>query len=264
MKRLAVLALLSALPILASAQEDQTAVIAHRGFWKSEAGGMSQNSIASLGAAQENGFYGSECDIHLTADGVVIVNHDGKIEGKKIAKHAFADFDQDLLPNGEKRPTFDEYLTRAEGSEKTKLIVEFKKQGSAEKEDELVAKALEMIKAHGLYSPDRVAFISFSKHVCLRIAELCPEFTNQYLSGGISPKKLKALGINGLDYSKGCLKRHPRWIRQARELGLSTNVWTVNKLSEAEYFIAKGIGAITTNEPLMVRELLGDSELKNE
>ena len=64
-------------------QEGKVAIVAHRGFWKSEAGGMSENSIASLKAAQDNGFWGSECDIHITADDVVIVNHNNDIGGKK-------------------------------------------------------------------------------------------------------------------------------------------------------------------------------------
>ena len=45
-------------------QKGDVAIVAHRGFWKSEQGGMSENSIASLKAAQDAGLWGSECDIH--------------------------------------------------------------------------------------------------------------------------------------------------------------------------------------------------------
>ncbi|MBQ1683432.1 MAG: hypothetical protein II071_04055, partial [Bacteroidales bacterium] len=54
-------------------QGGRIAIVAHRGFWNSEAGGFSENSIASLKAAQDAGLWGSECDVHLTADDVVIV-----------------------------------------------------------------------------------------------------------------------------------------------------------------------------------------------
>ena len=69
-------------------QKGKVAIVAHRGFWKSEQGGMSENSIASLKAAQDAGLWGSECDIHLTADDVIIVNHNNDIEGKLIRTNA--------------------------------------------------------------------------------------------------------------------------------------------------------------------------------
>ena len=43
---------------------------------------------------------------------------------------------------------------------------------------------------------------------------------------------------------------------------MSTNVWTVNKPEQMQYFIDLGINAITTNEPMVLRELLGDKEFK--
>lgn len=60
----------------------QTQVIAHRGFWKTE--GSAQNSITGLQKAAEAGVYGSEFDVQLTADGVVVVNHDDVVEGLVI------------------------------------------------------------------------------------------------------------------------------------------------------------------------------------
>lgn len=130
-------------------QGGKIAIVAHRGFWKSEQGGMSENSIASLRAAQDAGLWGSECDIHLTADGIVIVNHDPSIAGKSIRTHNYSDFAQDLLPNGEHRPTLDEYLVQTSKCKTTKLVIEFKKQGSDAVEDELVDKTIaEIGRAH--------------------------------------------------------------------------------------------------------------------
>ena len=55
----------------------QTQVIAHRGYWKAE--GSAQNSLASLRKAAEAKVYGSEFDVQMTADGIVVVNHDNTI-----------------------------------------------------------------------------------------------------------------------------------------------------------------------------------------
>ena len=55
----------------------QTQVIAHRGYWKAE--GSAQNSLASLRKAAEAKVYGAEFDVQMTADGIVVVNHDNTI-----------------------------------------------------------------------------------------------------------------------------------------------------------------------------------------
>ena len=247
-------------------QKGKVAIVAHRGFWKSEQGGMSENSIASLKAAQDAGLWGSECDIHLTADDVVIVNHDNSIEGKKIATHKFEDFANDLLPNGERRPTLDEYLVQTAKNRNTKLVIEFKKQPSPEREDLLVEKTIAALKAHNLYTPERVLFISFSKHICEKVAREHPRFINQFLSadpiGNQNPDIYGDLGINGVDYHYKMFKAHPEWVRGAHQRGMSVNAWTVNKADDIRRMIEVGVDAITTNEPLLVRDLLGDKEYK--
>ena len=56
--------------LVANAQE----VICHRGYWDAE--GSAQNSIRSLVKADSIGAWGSEFDVWMTADGVLVVNHD--------------------------------------------------------------------------------------------------------------------------------------------------------------------------------------------
>ena len=242
-------------------QKGRIAVVAHRGFWNCEAAGMSQNSIASLKAAQDSGLWGSEFDIHLTKDRKVIVNHDGSINGKEIEEYNFSDFDSDLLPNGEKRPSLDEYLAQGEKCRTTMLVMEIKPCSTPELEDILVDKSIQALKDHGLFSPDRVLFISFSKHICDRIAADAPAFVNQYLNGDLTPAELAADGINGWDYEQGIiLENHNEWIKEGHDLGMSTNVWTVNEEEDAAALIELGVDAITTNFPLMVRDLLGEKE----
>ena len=247
-------------------QKGQTAIVAHRGFWKSEAGGMSENSIASLRAAQDAGLWGSECDVHITADDVIIVNHDPAIEGKKISTSTFAELSGFLLPNGERRPTLDEYLDQAAKSKTTKLVIELKKQPSEDREDLLVAKTIAALKVHKLYDPNRVLFISFSKYMCDVVARLCPEFINQFLSmdfvGNHDPDVYGPQGINGVDYHYKMFQMHPNWVKHAHDRGMSVNAWTVNKEDDIKKMIELGVDAITTNEPLLVRRLLGDKEYK--
>lgn len=241
----------------AEEQHGKIAVVAHRGFWKCDAAGHSENSIASLREAQNHGFWGSEFDVQLTSDDVIIVNHDDTIDGKLIWDHPYSAFASHRLPNGEKVSTLDEYLTQGEKSRKTKLILEFKEQKNEARENLMVDKAFAMLKAHNLYDPKRVVFISFSLNICKKVAAEAPEFVNQYLNGELSPTELKKLGINGMDYAKKVLNQHPDYVGLCQYNGMSSNVWTVNSDKEINTFIDMGVGAITTNEPLRVRELLG-------
>jgi len=248
-------------------QGGKIAIVAHRGFWNCEAGGKSENSIASLKAAQDAGLWGSECDVHITTDNVVLVNHNNDINGKVIENHKYADFAGDLLPNGEKRPTLDEYLDQAAKCPTTKLIIELKPHNAEAREDMLVTRTIAILKAKGMYNPDRVLFISFSRHICDLIAQEHPQFVNQYLSTNYvkneSPIVYAKRGINGIDYQFKMFQMNPSWVSDAHTLGMSVNAWTVDKENDIKEMIKAGVDAITSNEPLRVRELLGDKEFKN-
>ena len=243
-------------------QKGKTAVVAHRGFWNCEAAGFAENSIASLKAAQDNGFWGSEFDVHITTDDVILVFHNDEIDGARIDTCEAAVFAEHRLANGEKIPTLDEYLTQGEKSDKTVLVLELKPEITIEREDALVDLSIEALRAHNLLDPKRVIFISFSKYICDRIAAEYPEFINQYLEGDFSPEELAEFGINGFDYYEKTVLKDSTIVERAHALGMSTNAWTVNKPEEMQKFIDLGIDAITTNEPLVLRDLLGEKEFK--
>ena len=243
-------------------QNGKTAIVAHRGFWNCEAAGFAENSIASLKAAQDNGFWGSELDVHITTDDVLLVFHNDDIDGMRIDTCAAERFADHRLANGEKIPTLDEYLTQGEQSDKTILVLELKPEITMEREDALVDGCIEALEAHGLLDPKRVVFISFSKYICDRIAAEFPEFINQYLNGDYTPEELAADGINGFDYHDKAILKDSTIVERAKNLGMSTNVWTVNKPEKMQKFISFGIGAITTNEPLVLREILGEKEFR--
>ncbi|MCR5759866.1 MAG: glycerophosphodiester phosphodiesterase [Bacteroidales bacterium] len=245
------------------AHEGRTAIVAHRGYWNCAAAGFAENSLASLREAQAEGFWGSECDVHLTSDDIVVVHHDAIIRGRRIHVNSFDSFSPHRLKNGEPLPTLDEYLVQAKESGRTVLVIELKPQENAAREDKLVELTLKSLREQGLYLPERINFISFSKHICELIAKQCPEFTNQYLNGDLSPEQLAAAGINGLDYEQSVIYREPSIVARAHALGMSVNVWTVDMAKDLRFFIQLGVDAITTNEPMLLRELLDNKEFKN-
>lgn len=244
----------------AQAQERRIAVTAHRGFWKTAACKEAQNSVKALRLAQKNRFWGSEFDVHLTKDNIIVVNHNDDIEGVPIHTSPYAAFRNYRLKNGEKLPTLDDYLVQGKKSGNTVLVLEIKPAENDARSIQLTDMCIQKLLDHGLYDPSRVIFISFSLAACRHLAVIAPEFTNQYLNGGLSPDELHQLGINGLDYYFGVIEAHPEWVARAHELGMSVNVWTVNKEKDMRKMIALGVDCITTNEPLKVRELLGSQE----
>ena len=94
-------------------QAQNTQVIAHRGFWKTD--GSAQNSIAALVKADSIHCYGSEFDVWLTADNKLIVDHDGVFKGVRMETSTEKECTSITLDNGENLPTLQQYLDKAKG-----------------------------------------------------------------------------------------------------------------------------------------------------
>lgn len=238
----------------------QVGIVAHRGYWNCEAGGFARNSVAALQAAQEAGFWGSEFDVNMTADSVLIVFHNSSINEKKIEKHPFSAFADFRLENGEPIPTLEQYLIQAQKSPKTCLVFELKAHSSPAVEDLAIRLSLEMLEKHGLLQPERVMFISFSLHACREFARLCPGFTVQFLGSGLWPSEVHENGIGGIDMNFFYYLKSYRFHDEARELGMSINIWTVNQPEDMRTVLITGIDLITTDEPMTAREILGQNE----
>lgn len=125
----------------------RTQVVAHRGYWKTE--GSAQNSIASLEKAIGIGCRGSETDLILTTDGVLVLHHDDAIAGKRVDASAYAEIKDVKLSNGESLPTFDAFLAVARKQKGTKPIIEIKPHQTKQKEDAAVRAALDAVRARG-------------------------------------------------------------------------------------------------------------------
>ena len=97
---------------------------------------------------------------------------------------------------------------------------------------------------------NRTDYISFSKNICKRIHELAPEAKVAYLNGDLSPKEVKEQGWTGIDYNMKVFDKQPTWAKEAKELGLEVNVWTVDGKEELNRFaMMPNIDIITTNNP---------------
>ena len=261
---LAAICIITILPCEARTKQikksNRTGIVAHRGFWNCEEAGYARNSVAALKCAQDNHFWGSEFDVNMTADSVLIVFHDSFIDGKRIEDYPYSEFADFKLANGECIPTIDQYLEQGRKDPRTTLVYELKPHSSPEVEDLFIELTISKLKEYRLLKPRRVIFISFSYHICKRLAELLPEFTVQYLNGDKAPEAVYEDGINGIDYYFSIFQTHPEWRAQASELGMSTNAWTVNHEKDMRSMIDMQVMYITTDNPLQLREVLRKSE----
>ncbi|WP_291530293.1 glycerophosphodiester phosphodiesterase family protein [Bacteroides sp. UBA939] len=231
-----------------------TQVIAHRGFWKTD--GSAQNSIAALVKADSIHCYGSEFDVWLTADNKLVVDHDGVRNGVRLEASTGKEYTANILDNGENLSTLQQYLDKGKQL-KTRLILELKSHKTPERETSAVEQIVKLIKDMGL--EERTEYISFSRHACGEFIRLAPKGTPvYYLDGNLTPQELKEMGLAGPDYHHSVFKKHPEWIKQCHELGMKVNVWTVNSQEDMEWLIGQNVDFITTDEPVLLQNILRD------
>jgi len=250
MKRIFLIIALVCVSLMMNAQPK---VVAHRGYWRID--GSAQNSIVSLQKAAAVGCYGSEFDVWITVDGVPVVFHDATINGIRIEDATYAELMNHRLANGEFIPTLQQYLLEATKIEGCQLILEIKPHSTAQRDERIVQRCLELV--HMLKLRERTEYISFSKHVCEYLHAEEPTAKIAYLNGDISPKEIKAMGLTGIDYHFNVFKKHPEWLKESQQLGVEVNVWTVDgEEALTEFANMSGIDIITTNDPEILQSVL--------
>ena len=229
-------------------------VIAHRGYWNVKGKTISENSRAALQEAQRINAYGSETDVWITTDGYLMINHNATIGGVEIQNSTYLNVKDKTLSNGETIPQLKDLLDIVKNSDsKTKLIIEIKTHSSAARNMAAAEATVKAVQEAGLQ--DKVEYIAFDFDVCKKIAELDKNASVAYLSGGKTPAEVNAAGVNGLDYSMAEFRNNPTWIQQAKDLGMSVNVWTVNSVEDMAEMTNAGVQYITTDSPEKAQEI---------
>jgi len=227
-------------------------VIAHRGAWKKNQ--YPENSIASLQEAVRIGCYGSEFDVWMTKDSILVVNHDPTFLGIKIETATYNDLLKKTLSNGEYIPTLESYIKAGKKQKSTKLILEIKPSTlGKERTIELTDRCIKLVDQ--LKAGDWIEYISFSYDACKRVKNLVPAARVFYLNGDVAAEQLKADGLTGADYPYPVYKKD-NWIEHAHQIGLMINAWTVNSIVDMQWLLLQKADFITTNEPELLFEVL--------
>ena len=85
---------------------------------------------------------------------------------------------------------------------------------------------------------------------------MMPKNRVEYLGGEIAPAELHEMGISSIDYHYTVFDKHPEWVKEAHDLGMIVNAWTVNAEEDIVRMLGLGVDHITTNEPELAQALI--------
>lgn len=239
--------------VMGQKRPEPNRIVAHRGAWKNT--GAPQNSLEALKRSFELGCGGTEFDINMTLDGVLVINHDADYFGSKIETLTYEELNKTKLKNGEDLPLLENFLKMAKKYPGTLLFAEVKPSPSgAGRSEKIAAETYKLVKKYKLLK--QTVFISFSYEAVLKLVSLDKKAKIQYLTGDKAPDVLKADRVPGLDYHFSVFEKNADWLQRAKTLGMSTNAWTVNKPEVMESLLKQGIDYLTTDEPEKALELV--------
>lgn len=226
-------------------------VIAHRGAWKKH--NFSHNSMSSLKHAIDLGCEGSEIDVWLSDDNIAILSHD-HIIGEKVVEDTPADVLTKIpLKNGDYVPTLQETIEYVKKQNKTKLVIEIKGTNKGKAIADSVVYLVHRLKAQGW-----VDYIAFGLEHLIRVKELDTTAAVAYLNSDKTLDELKEVNMTGIDFHYNLFFKDRELINKAKAMGLSTNVWTVNKEADLKEILRQDADFITTDEPELLFQIISN------
>lgn len=246
------LTLIAVLSIVSLSAQDfhDNGVIAHRGAWKNT--GHPQNTTASFRAAAEMGCHGSECDVHLTADDSLVVNHDPTYNGLEIEKTPYAELVATPLPNGEKLATLREYIAVAKEQTGTKLIIDVKNIGSREHAIKIGVETARLVQEMAAEKWVEYLVAALPTYEAMReITSLPIAYLGRWQTElpEMHPDTLLRYGVEAVDYQDVHFFNHPEWVETFKQRGIHLNAWTVNDEKGMTWFLDREFDYITTDNP---------------
>ncbi|MBR3015604.1 MAG: hypothetical protein IKH57_00725 [Clostridia bacterium] len=226
-------------------------MIAHRGL----SGIEMENTCSAFVAAGNRSYFGIETDVHVTADGGFIIIHDDStkrvaIDALQVEESTFETLRSlRLCDRDGKRgrkdlglPSLKEYTQICKKYEKVSVL-ELKNPMQPEQIDRII----EAVREEGWL--DQTIFISFALSNMIHVRQALPQQKAQYLISGQHDWQeildtLRQYDL-GLDIDHRILTE--QMVKDVHQLGKELNVWTVNRLEDAQRLARWGVDYITTN-----------------
>ena len=241
--------------VIAPVPNPSAKIIAHKGY---HPGNVPENSIEALRMAQELGVYGSEFDVWMTSDSKVVVYHDKTLTvngvSKKVYECTYAELKAAVEKSGAPLATLEEFLEQGKKCPSVKLICEVKYHDDGEKTVVAAEACHDLVSAAGMTV--QVEYISVNAAALKRLAVLSPGVMLQDVNSDYPMDRATAVaaGIKGINYDFN--KLTDAQIADAHEKGMVVGTWTVDKEEDMRTMINRGVDFITTNEPVLLQQVL--------
>ncbi len=236
--------------------------ISHRG----ESIDAPENSIPAFKLSLERQTDGMECDVHLTADKVVVVAHDPTTarmgdRNLTIEKTTFAELSKVNI-SGANETYPDEHIHRLEDcldclGQNREFYVELKPGTAA-----LVPAVEKILTERGMTSK-QIVIISFDKEMIALSKKIMPQYRALWLTGlpaGATVDKLldelTAMHADGVDCAVNESIINAEFVQRLHNEGMIVAVWTVDQPGQARRLIEMGVDSITSNRAAKLRDMI--------
>lgn len=220
-----------------------TYFIAHRGLHSKAC----ENTVNAFELAAKSGYYGVECDVHVTSDEKFAVFHDdttGRICVKDISLEGatLKQLKSLSFKNGKeyKIPTLQEYLS-AIAAYGTTAVIELKNPMNPQH----ILQITEICKEY--VSLDKVIFISFCIDNLITVRNILPGQKIQLLTCSLTDDIIAALKKYNFGADADRIIVTKELVEKLHSYNIPVNVWTCNDAEEAAQFIRWGVDFITTD-----------------
>lgn len=221
-------------------------VVAHRG---ASAAFPPGNTLEAFAGAVVEAADWVELDVHLTADGQVIVHHDPVLADGRV----IGEIDRSHLP--EFIPTLHEAMAACGP---LSLNVEIKPDGVDALRAELIDQVVTILMSVG--EPHRFLVTSFDHDIVDSVRQLAPLLPTGLLvfenSLGEVLQRAAEGGHTAVNPWASLVDR--QFVDRAHEAGIAVNVWTVDQPEQIRSLQAAGVDAIITNVPRLCRDVLNE------
>ena len=247
-----------------------TLVAAHRGgaaLWP-------ENSLRAFRGALGLGVDALEFDLHLTADGEVIVLHDPTLERTTTGRGAVRDLPRAALASArlkdregrvtdEPVPTLDEVLVLAAAGS-VELLPEIKLGPGRQPYPGIEAKVLALLRARRLLA--RTTIQAFDTETLARLRALEPSARTMLLvarsrverDGGAPVEAVRwAREAGATDLGMDHWLVDASVVAAARAAGIRLSVWTVNDEADLRRMIGLGVDVVMSDRPDLTLRLVG-------